>query len=231
MSTKLKTLSQIDEIAFAELLDLCRDDARPTFPANGSFFLQKRSNREYWYYRGYERTADGSPGKATLTYVGPAGDANAEQAAAQHIKLHADYKKRSDLTSRLRRAGLPAPSPIKGAVTAALADAGLFRAGSILIGSVAFQTFGALLGAKFSNATYRTQVSDIARPTSLKVTTTTNPADILATLKNIDPSFAPKFHRDQTNLILGFSNLENFKIEFLAPERDPGFRWGRQQAF
>src|ERR1039458_204415 len=46
MSTKLKTLSPIDEIAFAELLDLCRDDGRHTYHANGSFFLQNRNARE-----------------------------------------------------------------------------------------------------------------------------------------------------------------------------------------
>ena len=217
----MKTLSHLDAIAFADLLDLCREDViDPPFKANGSFMKQARNGTgEYWYYRGYEKPLDGSPGKATLKYAGKVGDPEIERIVAAHAARHASHRKRRELASHLRRAGLPVPQPMEGAVTAVLAEHGLFVAGSVMVGSVAFQTFGGPLGVKIEEGAYRTQDVDVAQPTRLQIDPKIPAADILVALRGADPSFVPFFLRDEPRLIAGYRNNDNFKLEFLTPQK------------
>jgi hypothetical protein len=54
----------------------------------------------------------------------------------------------------VRSFNLPRPIPEIGAVIAALAKAGVFRLRGILVGTVAYQTYAAMLGVRLS-PTYR----------------------------------------------------------------------------
>lgn len=216
----MRVLSPLDAIAFSELLDLCREDpSRSPFKPNGSFVKQKRGARDYWYFRGYEKPADGSPGKATLRYAGIVDDPAVEAAVAGQRRANATFKTRHDLASRLRRAGLPAPLPMEGAIMEALAEVGLFERGAIMVGSIAFQTFGGLLGTKLDAAPYRTKDIDFAQPAALRIGAEHAGVDLLPILQAVDPTFEPMFPIDQPGLASGYRNASNFRVEFLATER------------
>ena len=216
----MRLLGSLDSIAFADLLDLCRDEEpRTAYPENGSFTIQARNGRDYWYFRGYERPMDGSAGRATLRYVGAAEDPSILKLVDAHGRRHASYKKRNSLASRLRRSGLPAPQPIEGAVTGVLAGAGLFRNGSTLVGSVAFQTYGGLLGGKLEGSGHRTDDLDAGQPPLLEIDPKADPVDILAALKGADPTVEPVFHGGHPDLVAGFANASKFKVGFLTPRR------------
>jgi len=216
----LKQLSQLDQIAFADLVDKSHDAAfDASFPANGSFLKQKRSGRQYWYYRGYARTLDGSPGASTLKYVGPVGDAEIEQRIARFGSIKSDYLVRRDLAAKLRRAGLPAPTPTEGQVVQALAEAGLFRLRAVLVGSVAYQSYAGVLGVKFPDAQYRTGDLDIAQDYGVSVALDDRVDPLDTVLKSVDPTFATTEHWNTPNVTSGFRNAAGFKVEFLTTSR------------
>ncbi|MBE7219127.1 MAG: hypothetical protein INR64_11710 [Caulobacteraceae bacterium] len=214
----MRILAAADSVAFAELLELCRArEAKSRFAANGTFIRQRRGARDYWYYRGYERPANGDAGRSTLVYVGVVGDAEIETLVAAHVARNATYKTRRALAARLRRSGLPTPQPIEGAILQVLADAGLYAAGSTLVGTAAFQTYGGLLGVMLQS--YRTQDIDLAQTGGLRVGGRVAPSDLLADLKAVDASFAPFFHATSPRLAAGVRNASGFGVEFLTPLR------------
>lgn len=97
----------------------------------------------------------------------------------------------------LRRSGLPAPDPIEGKLTQAFQRAGLFQSGAILVGSVAYQAYGGILGVRMSGDLHRTQDIDLAqdREIALHVAHAGETLeDFQEILKSVDPSFAPKLN-------------------------------------
>ena len=220
MNAMLKPLSQLDQLAFADLVDKSHDAAFDAdFPANGTILKQMRGGRSYWYYRGYERPLTGGPGASTLKYVGPADDPEIESRVARFGEIKSDYKVRRDLAARLRRAGLPAPSSIEGKVAQALADAGVFRLRASLIGSVAYQTYAGLLGVRFPDAQYRTGDLDLAQDYGVSIALDDQVASLGDVLKAVDPSFVPTEQWQTPNVASGFRNASGFKVEFLTTSR------------
>ena len=216
----MRPLASIDAIAFSELCELCRAEERsPPYPPNGGFVRRERDGRAYWYFRGYERPIDGSPGHQTLRYVGVVGDPGVDRLAEDHDRRRAAYRTRRDLASRLRRAGLPSPQPLEGAIAGVLAGIGLFDSGSTLVGSVAFQTYSGLLGVTLREAGYRTEDMDVARAAGLRIHAGGGAVDLLGALKGVDPTFAAMFHASSPTLVAGYRNSSGFKVEFLTPVR------------
>ena len=137
----------------------------------------------------------------------------------EHAQRKASYVSRRQLTSRLKRAGLPAPQRIEGATVAALEEAGILT-GAVIVGSAAFQTYGGLLGVRFEGGLYRTFDLDVAQARGLKLARgeAAGAPDILDALRRADPTFAPDHHADEPRLIAGFRNATNFRLEFLTPQ-------------
>ena len=216
----MRFLASIDAIAFSELGTLCRDaGGKSAHPPNGAFFRQDRGGRSYWYFRGYDRPMDGSPGRQTSKYVGAVGDPAIERLVEEHEARRANYRKRRDLASRLRRSGLPTPQPVEGAIAGVLADVGLFEGGSTLVGSVAYQTYAGLLGVFLKEAGYRTEDMDVARASGLRVHPGAATMDLLGALRGVDLTFQPLFHAAHPGLVAGYKNASEFKVEFLTPMR------------
>lgn len=220
----MKPLAPLDSAAFSELADLCRIDAmRPPSPykPNGTFIKETRNGGadRYWYYRGYDRSFDGSPGRATKTFVGKADDEQVEADVARHAEAKASYATRRQIVARLKRAGLPAPHRLEGVVVEVLAETGFFEAGMTIVGSVAFQTYGGPLGMRFEQSHYRTLDLDLAQARGVKLHLgDVKAGDVLDVLRKADASFAPLFHTDEPQLVAGFRNAQQFRVEFLTPK-------------
>lgn len=93
------------------------------------------------------------------------------------------------LAGLLRSAGLDSIPHGPARVLGALADAGVFRLGGVLIGSYAFQALGNLLGVKWPAAAWRTQDVDVAA--HLRIAVPKLDADVPKTLESLQMGFVP----------------------------------------
>jgi hypothetical protein len=203
---------------FSDFVDRVHEAAfDERFPANGSFVKMSRNGKDYWYHSAYDAA---TPEKRRMRYVGPVGDPGTDRLVLEHGPLKSDYKARKELASSLRRAGLPAPDGVEGDIAAALQRAGLFASGAILIGSVAYQTYGGLLGVRLEGAHHRTQDIDLAQDRDIAVIATVEDSksdDIESILKGVDPTFRPVFNAAKpSDGPTRYVNATQYKVDFLT---------------
>lgn len=128
-------------------------------------------------------------------YLGTEGDEAAEAKAAAHRRAADDARANRKVVTTLKRAGLSGPDALTGRVLAAVADAGLFQAGMVLIGTVAFQLYPNVIGIQLSSSALLTQDIDLsvlrfAAPRAV------DGEPLEEVLKRADPSFSAKMSRD-----------------------------------
>lgn len=214
-----RALDRLHQLAFAQLVDLAQSERGSRYPSNGSFVQAKREAGNYWYYQGYQSSVDASKGKRSRQYVGPVGDPETERLREAHESSHERFRERRRIASLLRRAGMPAPTPFDGEVIDALSMAGVFEAGAILVGSMAFQTYSGLLGYRLDDALMQTGDVDVARAQRVLVhlSEADGARETLETLlRRIDPSFTPILDRSHPGRHFGYRNKLDYKVEFLT---------------
>src|ERR1700746_4098628 len=146
------------QTTYAELMDRCADAAfNEDFAEEGAFVAKTIKDRKYWYFQ------SGTGENRTQRYVGLETPELLER-IAHHREIRDDIRERRALVSTLVRSyGLPRPLPEIGKVLSALAKAGVFRLRGVLVGTVAFQTYPAMLGVKLPRAPVQTGDVDIAQ--------------------------------------------------------------------
>jgi hypothetical protein len=97
--------------------------------------------RRYWYFQ-----TSSESGRAQR-YVGPETPELLER-ISRHNEAKSDERERTSLVSALVRQGMPRPRPDIAKVVTAFAYAGAFRLGSVLVGTIAYQAYAAMLHAK-----------------------------------------------------------------------------------
>lgn len=209
------------KIAFADLVDSTHEQAfNARFPASGSFYKLKRGGNEYWYHIMRDRAA---PSGRRSSYAGPVGDPDVDAFVERHGHEHARHKLQKETASMLRRSGLPAPDPIEGKLTQAFQRAGLFQSGAILVGSVAYQAYGGILGVRMSGDLHRTQDIDLAqdREIALHVAHVGETLeDFQEILKSVDPSFAPKLNSHYpTAGPTRYENASMYRVDLLTAHK------------
>jgi hypothetical protein len=125
-------------------------------------------------------------------YLGPAGNKDAEDAAAAHeqaARVRAELKRS---VQALKRAGIRGPTIMAGRVIESLAHAGVFERGGVLVGTVAYQQYPCLAGAYLTGAAAQTEDADLAAA-RIALPKIFHGIDLLETLRQADPSFAPVF--------------------------------------
>jgi hypothetical protein len=95
-------------------------------------------------------------------YLGPAADPEVKQKADAIQQEMERAKARRQLVGLLRRSGLPGPTVEFGRVLEAVASAGLFRKGVVLVGTAAYQSYPAVAGAILPSGSLMTQDVDLA---------------------------------------------------------------------
>lgn len=210
-------MKQIDltyRTMFAELLQRSLDASFETeFSTAGNFLRVPVKGRDYWYF---EETRPRKKRK----YVGPADDPEIAKRveAFQHIKD--DLRSRRKLVSTLvREAGLMAPERFTGDIVEALANAGIFRLRSVLVGTVAFQTYAGHLGVKLPGASLQTGDADFAQHYSISAEVEDSLPPIMEILQSVDSTFRAVPHRSDPVRVTQFENASRYKVEFLTPNR------------
>ena len=210
----MKEIDLVYRTMFAELVQRSLDAPFETeFSTAGNFVRVPVKGRDYWYF---EETQP----KKSRKYVGPADDPDIAKRVDtfQHIKD--DLRSRRKLVSTLtREAGLVAPERFTGAIVEALGHAGIFRLRGVLVGTVAFQTYGGLLGVKLPGASLQTGDADFAQHYSISAEVQDSLPPIIEILRDVDPTFRPVPHRSDPMRATQFENSARYKVEFLTPNR------------
>lgn len=209
----MRPLSHIDQIAFSDLCSKAFDaNFDQKFPENGNIVKQKRGDREYIYYKGYEKATETAPGKHKLIYIGPVDSDEVHEFVDRFGRSKGLYRARRELAGKLRQSGLPAPTVTEGKLLEALSSVHAWSK-VVLVGTLAYQTYSGLLATLLDEAVYRTQDADFAE---FVIPAKQEAIDLPALLDRVDPTFAPIFHPSEPSMPVGFQNGEGYKVELLV---------------
>jgi hypothetical protein len=201
----------IMQTTYAELLDRCRATAfHEAFPQDGSFVSKTIKGKRYWYFQ--QQSGTGREQK----YVGPETPELLSQ-IAKHKQVRDDERERRALVSTLVRSfGLPRPIKEIGDIVAALAKAGVFRLRGVLVGTVAYQTYAPMLGARLPHTILQTGDVDIAQFQNVSVAVGEQTPPVLDLLKEVDKTFraAPHIHQHNVTSYIATGGL---RVDFLTP--------------
>jgi hypothetical protein len=208
--------SLVMQTTYAELLQRCEAAAfRDTFQEDGSFISKTIKGKRYWYFQ------QSSEGGRAQKYVGPETPELLER-ISQHKQARDDERERRALVSTLVRVyGLQRPIPEFGNIIAALAKAGVFRLHGVLVGTAAYQTFSAMLGARLPIAAQQTGDVDIAQFEHISVAVGDQTPPVLDVLKEVDKTFRPVPHLRGKQIVTSYRTGRGLGVDFLTPNQGP----------
>ena len=208
--------SLVMQTTYAELVQRCATTAfHDAFPEDGTFISKTIKGKRYWYFQ-----KSSNEGRAQK-YVGPETPELLEQ-ISNHKQARDDERERRALVSALVRAyGLPRVIPEFGNIIAALAKAGVFRLHGVLIGTAAYQTYSAMLGAKLRAATQQTGDVDIAQFKYISVAVGDQTPPVLEVLKKVDKTFRPLPHMHDEHSVTSYRANNGLGVDFLTPNEGP----------
>jgi hypothetical protein len=185
------------------------------FPEDGTFTPKTVSGRHYWYFQ--LGTAQGRAQR----YAGPE-TAELLERIARHKQAREDERERRSLVSTLIRSfGLPAPAPEIGALIAALAKEGVFRLRGVLVGTAAYQTYAAMLGARLPGALLQTNDVDIAQFASISVAMGDQTPPMLEVLRKVDKTFREVPHTRDSRRAASYQAKGGLRVDFVTPNEGP----------
>ena len=201
------------QTAYADLLDRCASAAfSQAFTEDGVFTPKTVRGRRYWYFQVTQ--ADGT---RKQRYVGPETPELLERIKT-HKEARGEQRDRQAIVSMLvRSARLPRPEARIGHIVEALAGAGVFRLRGVLVGTVAYQTYAAMLGLRLPAATVQTGDVDIAQFQSISVAVEESVPAVLDTLKKVDPSFRAFPHLHNRRGATSYVGEAGIRVDFLTP--------------
>lgn len=200
--------------AYADLLDRAKAAAFDSDFEDGNFICKEIKGRRYWYFEskadeGYQQKYVGAETPELLARI------------QTHKHGRIDEKDRARTVSGLLRSySLPRPEREAGRVVAALAASGAFRLNAVLVGTVAYQCYPAMLGVRLPNATIQTGDIDIAQARRLSIAVRDQTPPMIDVLRGVDPSFraVPHLKRDK---VTAYAAAGGLRVDFLTPNDGP----------
>lgn len=195
------------------------------FSAQGRFVTQESRGRRYWYFD------TGSGAAKKRLYVGPVDDPEISRRVDAFKLLKTDIRARRKLVSTLvREAYLPRPEQKSGDVVGALAEAGFFRLRGVLVGTVAYQCYSALLGIRLPGTAMQTADVDFAQFHAIASEVGDTVEPLLAKLQAIDPTFRAIPHHRDGRFSTQIVSDDGYRVDFLTPHTGSDDRMGRPAA-
>ena len=155
-------------------------------------------------------------------FIGKVGDPVADAEADQLSQGMALAKARRRTISMLKSSGLVGPDRTLGAALDAIAYAGLFKDGAVLVGTAAYLVSGPLIGRQLPAPLLMTGDLDLA--TANIALTADPPEPMEAILRRADPSYTAVMQLDPRAPAARFRNAHGYLIDLLAPARRRGER-------
>jgi hypothetical protein len=208
--------SLVIQTTYAELLERCAATAfTDAFSEDGTFTSKTINGRRYWYFQ--VRTAEGR----SQRYVGPETPELLER-IAHHRQVRDDERERRALVSTLVRSfGLPRPIPQVGDIISALARAGIFRLRGVLVGTVAYQSYSAMLGGRLPSALLQTGDVDIAQFRNVSIAMGDQTPPMLEILKEVDKTFREVPHSSGHRWVTSYAAKGGLRVDFVTPNEGP----------
>jgi hypothetical protein len=208
---------------YSELVQRCLDESFTSeFSSNGRFVAVEVKGKKYWYFDTPKPEGSGQDRR----YVGPVDDPEITKRVEAFKDLKADLKGRRRLVSTLtREAYLPRPLPMAGQVVEELAKAGFFRMRGVLVGTVAYQCYSAVLGRRLDAVAMQTGDADFAQFHEISVAIKDSMPPILEVLRKVDQTFREVPSQADGRVSTQFVSRDKFKVEFLTPNQ-----WSDDQA-
>ncbi len=203
------------QTAYAELLDRGPSAHPSGFAQKGSFVAKTVRGRRYWYFQ--DPTEQGRAQR----YVGPETPALLERIARHKLMQEGHHDLRTLVATLARSALLPRPSQPCGEIVAALADAGVFRLQGVLIGTMAYQTYSAMLGERLPATLMQTDEVDVAHIADMSVAADDTMPSIITALKHADPSFRLVPHKRGRTHVTSYKATGGPRVNLLTPIRGP----------
>ncbi|MFO1079328.1 MAG: GSU2403 family nucleotidyltransferase fold protein [Reyranellaceae bacterium] len=212
MPSDAKPIPLSFQTLYAELLEQCMAEAfDEAFPGAGGFIAKTIKGRRYWYF---QMPAGAGPKQR---YVGPE-TPELLQRIERHRGLRQAARSRQALVSSLvRSAGLPRAPDRLGRVVEALARAGVFRLRGVLVGTIAYQTYGALLGARLPATAYTTADVDIAQFANVSHAVGEATPPMLDVLRTVDSTFRAVPHLHDHRRSVAYRAQDGLRVDFLTP--------------
>lgn len=209
---------------YAELLErlAAYEASRTIGHAAGSFVTKTIKGQEYYYFQHL-----GPGGTKHQTYLGRRDntlDELAERFASGRADATAERRDIERLASILRAGGVMVTDTPSARVLRGLADAGVFQAGGVLVGTHAFIVLGNLLGVRWDSS-LRTQDVDIAADPKLDVAIPGVDADLPSALDNLQMGFLPVPGLDPRSPSTSFKvRGQSLRVDLLTPSAREGSR-------
>lgn len=202
---------------YSELVQRSLDDSFTSeFSSEGRFVAVEVKGKKYWYFD----TPKSGGGGQDRRYVGPVDDPEITKRVEAFKDLKADLKGRRRLVSTLtREAYLPRPLQMTGQVVEQLAKAGFFRLRGVLVGTVAYECYSAVLGRRLDAVAMQTGDADFAQFHEISVAIKDSIPPILEVLREVDPTFREIPSQADSRVSTQFVSRDNFKVEFLTPNQ------------
>jgi hypothetical protein len=182
-----------------------------TAPPAGSVYARSLEGTDYLY----AKIAVGSD--RVDRFLGRKGDAAAEALAETMRRGMALAKDRRSLVAMLKRGGLAGPDRALGAALDAIAHAGLFRDGAVLVGTAAYMMFEPHVGARLPAPTLMTGDLDLAAASL--VLSADPPETMQAILRRADPSYEAVMQLDPRRPPSRFRNAAGYLVDLVTPTR------------
>jgi hypothetical protein len=209
-------LGEDTQTLYSELLTLLMalDQERNWSHLAGSFTTKTVNGGRYVYFQysdpgGKKRQM--SIGAETREIAAIIGEQRQQRRAHQ-----SDLATIERLANLLAAAGVSLPPHAVARVLCALADAGMFRLGGVLIGSYAFALSGMMLGVKWPEAAWRTQDVDLAG--HVQIGTAPITADVPSALESLQMGFVPIPQLDSRQASTSFRvRGKQLRVDLLTP--------------
>lgn len=181
-------LGESTQTLYSELLDQLRvaDAEAALHGVTGTFVSKAVRGRTYWYLQKSE-----GAGKRQI-YLGRESPQLLERIEAstdRRALTTADEKRRREIVAMLEAGGMHREVASIGVVLRVLADASVFRAGGVLVGTQAFTVIANMLGVSFEKSSLRTADVDVAHDTTIPLGLQEHSVDLLERLRAQDPAF------------------------------------------
>ena len=200
------------QTTYAELLDRTRAAGfSADFPTDGAFAVKVVRGRRYWYFQ-----ASSANGRAQK-YVGPETPDLLQRIAAHKAARTWRRDQRSLVAMLVRGGNFPTPRRDIGDLVAALAAAGVFRLRGVLVGTVAYQVYPAMLGVRLPATLVQTSDIDVAQFANVSSAMGDITRPMPEILRQIDPSFRPLPHIDPGRAV-SYMTASGLRVDFFDAE-------------
>jgi hypothetical protein len=211
----MQRLPATTQLLYAELLQQCAT-ALPN-QRGISFVTKTVSGHRYWYM---ELVVGSSKRQFSQGRDSAALREQIDRQKALYEEAAPDLKQRERLVAMLVSGGAFAPGASDGRVLEVLAQAGVFLAGGVLVGSHAFNPCGNMLGVKWDSAAMQTQDMDLASHRHIEVALRQNAPDVKAVLLESGMGFfqVPALNPKESSTSFKLRG-EAFHVDLLTPSQ------------